>query len=98
MSSRICRKWTEDEDNFLLQQVRNNPQNLSKCFLSVAQNIDRTAGAVANHWYSDVSKRPEVTCFFTASAKHLSRNRKNGAGVTINRSIWQRLMSIIRNL
>ena len=96
--SRTCRKWTEEEDDFLLQQVKNYPQNLSKCFLIVAQNIDRSTNAVANHWYRSVSKRPDVTCFFTASSRHLSKNRKNGAGVEINRSIWQRFMQIIRNL
>ena len=97
-SNRTVRKWTEEEDEYLLSQVKSNPQNLTACFLAVAQNIDRTAGAVANHWYTVVSKKPDVTCFFTASSKHLSRNRKNGKGVEINRSIWQRFMQIIRNL
>lgn len=98
MDNRTFRKWTEEEEELLLQSVKNNPQNLSRCFLSVAQNIDRTSGAVANHWYTVVSKKPDVTCFFTASSKHLSKNRKNGKGVEINRSIWHRLMSVIRNL
>ncbi len=98
MDNRTFRKWTEEEDELLLQQVKNNPQNLSRCFLSVAQNIDRSQGAVANHWYQVVSKRPDTMCFFTASSKHFSRNRKNGKGVEINRSIWQRFLNIIRNL
>lgn len=92
------KKWTASEDEILLQSVKQSPQNLSRCFLSVAQNIDRSPSAVANHWYTVVSKRPDTTCFFTASSKHLSKNRKNGAGVKINRSIWQRFMQIIRNL
>ncbi len=96
--SRQVRKWTEEEDNLLLQQVKSSPQNLSRCFITVAHNLDRSPSAVAGHWYTVVSKRPDTTCFFTASSKHLSRNRKNGEGVQINRSIWQRLMSVIRNL
>lgn len=96
--SRQVRKWTEEEDNLLLNQVKTSPQNLSRCFIAVARNVDRTPSAVANHWYTVVSKKPDTTCFFTASSKHLSRNRKNGAGVEINRSIWQRFMQIIRNL
>lgn len=98
MSNRTNRKWTEEEDNLLLRQVRAFPQNLNKCFLMVAQNIDRTPGAVANHWYTVVSKRPDSTCFFTASSKHVSRNRKNGKGVESNNNIWHRLLNVIRNL
>lgn len=96
--SRSNKKWTEEEDARLLQQVRAFPQNLNKCFLIVSQVIDRTPGAVANHWYTVVSKRPDVVCFFTASPKHVSRNRKNGEGVESTRTIWQRLLAIIRNI
>lgn len=96
--SRTNRKWTEEEDNRLLRQVRTFPQNLSRCFLIVSEEIHRTPSAVANHWYTVVSKKPNSTCFFTASPQHVSRNRKNGKGVESNRSIWYRLMSIIRNL
>ena len=96
--SRQIKKWTVEEDNILLQKVKEHPQNLSKCFVAVAERLDRSKYAVANHWYTQLSKRPDATCFFTASSKHLSKNRKNGEGVQINRSIWQRLMQIIRNL
>lgn len=96
--SRTNRKWTEEEDNRLLRQVKAFPQNLNKCFLIVSEEIGRAPGAVANHWYTVVSKKPDSVCFFTASPKHVSRNRKNGKGVESNRSIWQRLMSVIRNL
>lgn len=95
---RTNRRWTEEEDQLLLRQVRAFPQNLAKCFLIVSESLDRTPGAVCSHWYTVVSKRPDVVCFFTASEKHVSKNRKNGVGVESNRSIWQRLMAIIRNL
>lgn len=98
MDNRTFRKWTEEEDELLLRQVKAFPQNLSKCFLMVAQNVDRSKGAVAAHWYQTVSKRPDVVCFFTASSHHVSKNRKNGEGVTTNNSIWQRLLRVIRNL
>lgn len=92
------RKWTEEEEQLLLRQVKAFPQNLSKCFLMVAQNIDRSKTAVQTHWYMVTSKRPDALCFFTASEKHISKNRKIGKGVESTPSIWQRLMQIIRNL
>ena len=94
---RTARKWTEEEDQRLLQQVRAFPQNLSKCFVIVAEVTGRTKSGVASRWYTKVSKDPANTCFFTASPKHISRNRKNGEGVKSSRSIWQKLLNIIRN-
>lgn len=95
--NRTNKKWTDQEDAILLQQVRQNPQNLSRCFLAVSEQIERSPSAVASHWYTALSKRSDALCFFTASAKHISKNRKNGTGQESTPSIWQRLLAIIRN-
>jgi hypothetical protein len=95
---RDMRKWTPEEDARLLRQVRAFPQNLHKCFLIVSEEIGRTDTAVSAHWYQSLSKKPEALCFFTASEKHVSRNRKNGAGVESNSNIWRRLVAAIRNI
>ena len=92
------KKWTASEDERLLRQIRVFPQNLSKCFLIVSQEIGRTQSAVAGHWYTSLSKKPEALCFFTASPKHVSKNRKNGMGVETNSSVWRRLIAVIRNI
>jgi hypothetical protein len=39
----------------------------------VAEQTGRTEGAVANRWYTKVSKTPGNVCFFTASPKHVSK-------------------------
>ena len=95
---RVNRRWTIEEDDRLLRQVRAFPQNLHKCFLIISEETGRTPLAVANHWYTSLSKKPEALCFFTASPRHVSKNRKNGMGVESNSSIWRRLMAVIRNL
>lgn len=92
------KRWTREEEMRLLDQVKAFPQNLSKCFLIVSEVTGRTPSAVAGHWYTKVSKDPTAICFFTASPQHVSRNRKNGAGVVSNRSIWSRLLNIIRSI
>ena len=97
-NQRNCRRWTVEEDNRLLRQVRAFPQNLSRCFFIVAEELGRTESAVSNHWYTQVSKRPDAMCFFTASPKHVSKNRKNGMGVESNGNIWRRLMAVIRSI
>jgi hypothetical protein len=92
------RRWTRQEDDRLLRQVRTFPQNLHRCFVIVAEETGRTEGAVANHWYTVVSKKPEALCFFTASPRHVSKNRKNGMGTASNGNIWRRLLAVIRGL
>lgn len=96
--NRTNRKWTEEENSRLLRHIKARPQNLHYCFMMVAEETGRSAGAVANHWYTVVSKKPEALCFFTASPKHVSRNRKNGMGVESNDSVWRRLMAVICNI
>ena len=98
VTARTSKKWTEEEEQRLIRQVRAFPQNLNKCFLIVSEEIERTPAAIASHWYSVTSKRPEVICFFTASAKHVAKNRKNGEGVPSNPSIWRRLLTVLRSL
>lgn len=97
------KKWTEEENAVLLRYVRNYPHNLHKCFMMVSEHLtdagtERTPQAVQAHWYTVLSKKPESLCFFTASAKHVSKNRKNGMGVESNMNIWRRLLKIIRRL
>lgn len=91
-----CKKWTQAEDALLMRQVKAFPQNLAKCFISVAVQTNRSKGAVASRWYTKVSKDPKNIAFFTASSKHVSKNRKNGAGVASNYSIWRKLLSILK--
>ena len=98
MGQTKSKRWTASEEAKLINQVRVFPQNLHKCFLIVSEETGRTHGAVANHWYTVTSKKPENMCFFTASEKHVSKNRKNGMGVISTRSIWKKLIAAIKNL
>lgn len=97
------RKWSQEENKILLRYVRNYPHNLHKCFLMVSEHLSdtgkpRTPQAVQAHWYTVLSKNPKALCFFTASTKHVSKNRKNGMGTATSYSIWRKFLNIIRNL
>ena len=97
-NNKHCKKWTLEEDATLLRYVKARPQNLHKCFLAVAEQTGRTESAVQGRWYGKVSKDPKNICFFTASPKHVSRNRKNGMGEESTPSIWRRLMTVLRSI
>lgn len=90
------RRWTSEEDARLLRQIESFPQNLSRCFIIVAEELDRTPTSVSAHWYTVLSKKPGVCTLFTASAKHISVNRKNGMGKESTMGIWRRLLRAIR--
>lgn len=99
------RKWTQEEDAVLLRYIKANPQNLHKCFMMVSEHLTdsgspRTVSGVQAHWYTVLSKRNDSSslCFFTASVKHVSKNRKNGAEVESNPRIWRRLITVLRSL
>lgn len=63
MSNRTNRKWTEEEEELLLRQVRAFPQNLKKCFLIVSEITDRSPKAVTAHWYTVTSKKTRLHMF-----------------------------------
>ena len=95
---RTAKKWTEDEEQRLIRQVRAFPQNLNKCFLLVSEELGRTPAAVSAHWYSVTSKRSDVLCFFTASETHISKNRKNADGIPSTTSIWKKFLKILKRI
>lgn len=92
------KKWTEEEEQRLIRQVRAFPQNLNKCFLLVSEELERTPAAVSAHWYSVTSKRSDVLCFFIASETHISKNRKNTDGVPSTTSIWKKFLKILKRI
>lgn len=93
---RYNRRWTKAEDLKLARQVQSFPQNLHKCFVIVAEELGRTESGVAGRWYGHVSQDPAYMCFFTASPKHVSKNRKNGMGESTSPSFWDSLMSVFK--
>ena len=98
---RHCKKWTREEDERLIRQLRAYPHNLHKCFLLVSEELGRSEKAIAAHWYQKLSKSDRLQkepVLFTASARAVSKNRKNGMGQESNPGIWRRLLTVLRSL
>lgn len=92
------KKWTDGEDALLFDRVRMSSTNLAKCFLVVADELQRSPKSVAHRWYTVVSKKEGLCAFGVISSQHFSKNRKNGEGVPITSSLWRRFLNLIRNL
>lgn len=93
------RRWTPEEDQTLLKQIEAFPHNLTKCFAIVSEIVGRTPGAVSSHWYTQLSRDPNIEPLFaTMSKQHCSKNRKNGVGVPSTPSIWRKILNLIKGL
>lgn len=71
-------KWTEEEDQILIENIGHNPLNLRMCFLATSARIRRSPSACASRWYGTLSKsnRKEHTAVVTLGRHQAVRNRK----------------------
>lgn len=71
-------KWTDEEDQILIENIGRNPLNLRMCFITVSTLIRRTPSACASRWYGTLSKsnRKEHTAIITMGRHVAVRNRK----------------------
>lgn len=94
MSSKANRTpWTSDEDEILLQHIRETPNNLSYAF-DMASNAlrNRKPSAVSRHWYEVLRADKSVGAVFgmisplgaVANTKNMVRPQKKGETWTMD--------------
>lgn len=76
------KRWTHEEDEMLIQAVKDNFDNLIKGFRKVSEITGRTVNGVAYRWYQVLSN-PEnknyigSSCFISFGIEKRYANRKN---------------------
>lgn len=94
------RRWTNEEEQVLIDQVRINPSNLSRAFRNASNIIGRSPHSCEQRWYGKV--RHSEAVFMTISANNtISTNQKNVYNGTNDNtqnspSIWQRFLGFLR--
>ena len=78
----IKKRWTEEENELLVQAVKDNFNNLTQAFNQVANTTNRTVKSVSGHWYAELSNPMSKqyigsVCFIGFSEKKSNINRKN---------------------
>lgn len=96
---KVAPKWSQSEEDILVDNVRKHPDNLSHAFQLTATQIGRSKTACTQHWYDVVSKGNH-TPFFFGSTKGVVRNRKNPKKSATNatkktESLYQRLLKFL---
>lgn len=71
-------RWTDEEDQVLIENIGRNPLNLRMCFLATSTSIRRSPSACASRWYGTLSKsnHKEHTAVVTIGRHVAVRNRK----------------------
>ena len=109
MNSNKRKKWSEEEDRVILDQVRRNASNLSYAFEKASELLEgRTKNACSMRWYIHLAKKPETNvCFATVSNDSQIVNKKRltkkeieesqeSESDTIVSSWWNRLLNLFR--
>ena len=93
------KRWTNEEEQVLIDQVRQNPSNLSNAFRATSKIIGRSEGTIRYYWYHKV--RLSNTVFMTISSNTNYPNRKISRDNTVNNtkcirlSIWRRILALL---
>lgn len=71
------KRWTEEEDRVLLNQVTRNANNLFRGFRESARLLNRTEDACRQRWYTAVMHNYDSSmCFITVGRGTKNVNRK----------------------
>lgn len=91
---RVVKKWTKQEEDRLIANVKKSPNNLRAAFEQTSKEIQRGPKAVSIHWYQVVSKQNHAL-LLTCSGSHISINRKNGKGQPLKLSLYKRILGFL---
>ena len=45
------KRWTEEEKQTIIDEVSSHPENLTKCFITLSSQMDRSFYAISQMWY-----------------------------------------------
>lgn len=88
------RRWTNEEEQVLIDQVRINPSNLSRAFRNASNITGRSPHSCEQRWYGKV--RQSETVFMTIGANAMSVNSKNSDNTQpVRLPIWRRILNLL---
>lgn len=92
MTSR--RRWTNEEEQVLIDQVRINPSNLTRAFRNASNITGRSPHSCEQRWYGKV--RHSETVFMTIGARNMSVNSKvSNSPQPVSVPIWRRILKLL---
>lgn len=90
------KRWTDEENNILVQAITANPHNIKEAFRYAATKLaGRTLKACEVHWYKVIAPANNPT---KLGPKTIYKNRKNSGSSTVQpekNTLWARIKKLI---
>lgn len=86
----IRKIWTSDEEQVIINQVRENPNNLNTAFLKASEELDRSISSIQFRWYNHIRKNNVI--FMTINDSNNGYNKKEKQ----NMSLWKKFLTWIK--
>ena len=103
MTTRKRWYWSNEEVEYLLDQVSKSPQNLQSAFQKTAKKINRSTSTVSQKYYNMKRQgKIQKTCFTLISDKVNMKNGKNSRMGTYYHlqntpsNIWKKILSLFK--
>ena len=75
---KTVKKWTKEEEQIVIENVRKYPTNLAHAFSESALQLEgRAPASISALWYDKLRKRDDVQAITIGSSKGYSQNAKN---------------------
>lgn len=88
------KRWTNEEEQVLISQVKQNPGNLARAFRATSEIIGRNPHSIEQRWYGKV--RHSETVFMTIGANAMNVNSKVGNNPQpVRLPIWKKVLKLL---
>lgn len=93
------RRWTNEEEQVLISQVRQSPNNLARAFRATSQIIERDWRNIGQHWYTKT--RHSGTIFMTIGSNTKNSNSKVVRENTTDNTkstqlpVWRKILKLL---
>ena len=91
------KRWTNEEDQVIISQVRKSPSNLARAFKNAETKlINRSFCSISQRYYRSIRLNSKI--FITVSSNSVSTNTKVGESILINiKTLFNKLVTFLQS-
>lgn len=96
------KRWTDEENNILVQAITANPHNIKEACRYAATKLEgRTSNACYRHWYQVIAPANNPTklgvSFLAVGPKTIYKNRKNSISKVKPEkyTLWKKIIKLL---
>ena len=96
-----ARRFTKEEDAFIVKVVKRNPENISKAFVLISRKLQRSKNSIRQRYYKYLVKDESNKLFLTVSSNKKYTNYKikrkgmKAKPEVTHKSKWQQIIEIL---